>query len=115
MDTKLKTKTGIPDLDIPGSLDENGDQVKTKNDDEKTKVLLDYFNSVFTVENKENIPDINNFTEIEMPEIIITEELVHKKLSKLNVNKSTGPDKLHPKLLYEIRNEIAKPLQLIYI
>jgi hypothetical protein len=36
------------------------------------------------------------------------------RLSKLNVNKSSGPDGLHPRLLYEARNEIAYPLKLIF-
>ena len=47
-------------------------------------------------------------------EIVISAEVVEKKLSKLNVNKSPGSDDFHPKFLYEIRKEISKPLADIY-
>jgi len=33
---------------------------------------------------------------------------------KLNVNKSPGPDNLHPRILYEIRHEICYPLTEIF-
>ncbi len=39
---------------------------------------------------------------------------VKELLRDLNVNKSQGPDLLHPRLLFEARNEIAKPLFLIF-
>ena len=36
-------------------------------------------------------------------------------LNKLNVNKSEGPDLIHPRTIYEIRHEIAYPLTLSLI
>ena len=39
--------------------------------------------------------------------IIITEDDVLKRLNKLNVNKSEGPDLIHPRVIYEIRHEIV--------
>ena len=44
--------------------------------------------------------------------IIITEDDVLKRLNKLNVNKSVGPDLIHPRVIYEIRHEIAQPLAM---
>jgi hypothetical protein len=34
--------------------------------------------------------------------------------SNLNINKYAGPDQIHPRVLYELRNEIAFPLKLIF-
>jgi hypothetical protein len=45
-----------------------------------------------------------------MEDIVIGEETVLKHLAKLKVDKSPGIDKLHPRLLVEVRNEIKKPL-----
>ena len=35
---------------------------------------------------------------------------VHKKLSKLNVNKSAGPDGLHPRILKELALPLSVPV-----
>ena len=44
----------------------------------------------------------------------ITSELVFKKLENLNVHKCPGLDGIHPKLLFELRKEISKPLSLLF-
>ena len=44
----------------------------------------------------------------------ITEEMVHKKLQSLRSDKSPGPDKLHPRILKELANELTTPLTIIY-
>ena len=38
-----------------------------------------------------------------------------KKLVNLDIHKSAGPDQIHPRVLYELRNEIAFPLKLIFV
>ena len=42
---------------------------------------------------------MNEQYETEHRNIIITQENVRKRLDKLNVNKSFGPDKIHPFVL----------------
>ena len=42
-----------------------------------------------------------------LTDIHITEDIVPEKLNKINVNKCQGSDQVHPKLLYELRNEIV--------
>jgi hypothetical protein len=37
-----------------------------------------------------------------MPELIINEEMVLKQLNSLKIDKSPGPDELHPRLLARI-------------
>ena len=43
----------------------------------------------------------------------ITLSLVKEKLKKLNPNKSTGPDGLHPRVLWELQDQICAPLTVI--
>jgi hypothetical protein len=99
-----------------------GDLINTKNvstgqklattNEEKVDILNDYFSSVFIEENHEEveeeaISDIPN-----MDKIVIDKDIILKKL--LNINKSAGPDQIHPRVLFELRNEIAFPLKLIF-
>ena len=47
----------------------------------------------------------------------VTREQIEAKLKSLNIDKSPGPDLLHPRILYEVRQEIAEPLkkEIIYV
>ena len=49
-----------------------------------------------------------------MGDIRTTEEEVRKILSKLKVDKSLGPDNIHPYFLKETANELASPLNIIF-
>ena len=40
--------------------------------------------------------------------------MILEKLSKLDVNKSIGPDEIHGKLLFELRFELVKPLTKLF-
>ena len=44
----------------------------------------------------------------------VTEREVDRELSKLNENKSSGPDELKPKLLKLCKNQFVKPLTILY-
>ena len=83
-----------------------------KTDDDKTKaeILEKYFSSVFTDEPEEEISNPNpiNIKE-KMPELIINEEMVLKQLNSLKIDKSPGPDELHPRLLKELAKSLTKP------
>ena len=46
--------------------------------------------------------------------IFVNEDLVRKKLDMLNTNKSQGLDEIHPKLLYELRQELSSPLTKLF-
>ena len=54
-----------------------------------------------------------NFAE-ELDNINLTQETVLKKLRKIKVNKSPGPDKLHPRVLHEVSISISGPLADIF-
>ena len=72
-----------------------------KYDTDKAKLFLAYFSSVFTIE--PNQSDMHPFDKWNYETVIndmdITEEQMPKnKLKKLKVNKSPGPDSVHPRV-----------------
>ena len=106
---KIKTRTGVGDI-----MRDNG--CLTRNDEEKAEVLNTFFSSVFTVEDMKNIPEINlakNFSE-ELKDIIFNEDDVSKMLCKIKLNKSPGPDMIHPNVLKECATELAYPLNELF-
>ena len=81
----------------------------------KLTVLNKQFSSVFSIEDVsgyETLP-FKNVSD-KMTKISFSVDDVLKRLTNLKINKSCGPDQIHPRILYEARNEIALPLKLIY-
>ena len=110
---KLKTRSSIPDLVKPGT---EHDPVFTTNDQEKAEVFLEYFSSVFTKEpDATAMPffDTRDY-KTELRNIEITEQMVMDKLKKLKINKSPGPDAMHPRVIHEISSSIATPITIIF-
>ena len=60
------------------------------------------------------MPDIEPKHVPGLNDIVITPELVKKKLDNLKVNKSPGPDLLHPRLLKELSDVLSYPLFIIF-
>jgi hypothetical protein len=85
---------------------------------EAANILNEHFTSVFTQEDVSCMPKpeivFNGLEEEELSDIEITADMVGKKLDKLKTDKSPGPDGIHSKLLYEIRDIIKKPLALLF-
>ena len=50
----------------------------------------------------------------EMTKLVIDEDVIYRKLSELKLDKSPGPDNIHPRVLFELRNEICKPLKILF-
>ena len=98
----------------PGTEGPNKPPETTKDEKQKADTLLNVFTSVFTDECRENIPDFDQMTEEAIEELEIDEDMVKKKLKELKVNKSPGPDGIHPRVLYELRDKITTPLTIIY-
>ena len=113
INSKSKTKEGIGNL-LKDPTDKNSKLVET--DKEKAEVLANYFSSVFTKEPAGPIPTLERRVKImeKMEDIRTTEDEVRKILSKLKVDKSPGPDNMHPYFLKETANELASPLNIIF-
>ena len=110
---KSKVKQGIPDLVYE---DEDSNEKTTTSDKEKAEVLSNFFSSVFTHEDLQDIPtpDKKSFKNW-LKTITISKEKIKKKLLQLKISKSQGPDELHPRLLKELTDEISAPLEAIFI
>jgi len=49
-----------------------------------------------------------------LKDLVINKDMVLKLLQNLKTDKSPGPDSLHPRLLFEIKEYIAEPLSIIF-
>ena len=101
-----------------GSLKDNAGHV-INDDNSKANILNDYFVSVFTEEDCSFIPEPTNIFDGNdllhgLSNVELSEEIILQKLTEINVHKCCGPDDIHPKLLYELRSVIAKPLTKLF-
>ena len=87
----------------------------TENDEEKADVFVNYFSNVFTLEPDSQLPyfDERNYKKT-LEDIDLTEDMVLNKLKKLKINKSPGPDAIHPRVIQEIAESINTPITLIF-
>ena len=101
---KTKVKQGIQSL-----ITKDGDTVQ--DDRSKAELLNSFFVSVFTEEDKCDIPSMQDKPfQKPLEDIEINETKVKKLLQKLKLNKSPGSDEINNKVLYEIKEEIVTPL-----
>ena len=110
INSNRKNKDGI----APLSTDNINFETNNKN---KADMLNNFFSSVFTVEDLNNIPDTTpgeKSNNCFISDIIVTEHAVRDKLLKLKINKSPGPDKLFPLLLFILSEELALPITILF-
>ena len=83
-------------------------------DKEMTNIIGEYFEEVFIKESAGEMPEMENQCTNIIGEIQICRLALQKILEKLNVNKSCGPDNIHPFLLQRTARTISLPLKIIF-
>jgi len=106
--SKMKTRVRITNL-----TDDDGNVVT--DDKEKADLMNKFFSSVFTKEDLTNMPVFDERTyDHPLFDFPINPDTVKKKLVKLNPSKSPGPDGMHPRVLRELKDQLAEPLCQVY-
>ena len=106
--TKRKDHTGIGTLKDPV----NGQPITDPAS--KADILNQHFKSVFTTEDRSNIPDKGSSPYPSIADFRITSEGVYRVLSNCNPHKSPGPDAIHPYALKATATEVTPILTHIF-
>ncbi|VDO91399.1 unnamed protein product [Schistosoma margrebowiei] len=99
---------------IPNLIKEGSESEIIEENQERAEAMADYFGTVFTQEpplDKE--PNQNKESTNHLLTVDSDQDDVLEALSILNMEKSTGPDELHPKILRYIAY-VATPLTVTF-
>ena len=107
--SKTVIKEGIYNL-----INKNGDVIKE--DKDKCELLNDYFSSVFTTEDTDDIPVFkhNNDSLPSLETCTVTLKDMENAIHNLNANKSPGPDNFHPKFLKSCCKTLSLPFKILF-
>ena len=93
---------------------QNGEN--TENNTMMASILNNYFATVFTEEiNLEQQPTPRNQSNnVSLTTCTFEENKILQAISKIKVNKTPGTDRISPRILKEAKNELAKPLSILF-
>ena len=96
--SKLKSRTGVAPLRYHVT-----DKTSLRfNDKNKAKILQQQFCSVFTQEPEGEIPYFGTKTHQNIYHLYISEDMVRKEITEINIHKAFGPDEIHSRMLKEL-------------
>ena len=110
---KTRTRPNRPDLFVDEDTP-TGSNATTSSDKGNANILNQHFASVFTKDDALYEKVVPDRTECKLIDIDINEEMVKKKLLKLKIYKSKGPDGIHTRVLKELASVICIPLAIIF-
>ena len=91
------------------------DGTLTETDKDTAETLANQYSSVFTKENLHSFPELDlKPVETKMSPIQITKNDVYHQLNILRIDKSAGPDNLHPRVLHETAHVIDTALSILF-
>ncbi|CAJ0927093.1 unnamed protein product [Ranitomeya imitator] len=90
-----------------GPLKNSEERMVVDDEEKKANILNTFFSTVFTVEN-EMLGEIPRNNENPILRVTnLTQEEVRNRLNKIKIDKSPGPDGIHPRVLRELNDSIA--------
>jgi len=104
--SKRQDNFGIPPL-----KDSNGTYTSNES---KANVLNNYFSTVFTKENSDNLPTLDSSPYPSIDPLTITTNGIASLLCGLDMHKACGPDRIYPRLLKETAHNVAPMLTMLY-
>ena len=108
MNNKMKSRVQV------GPLKNDKDDLVSDSEG-MSNIFNRFFTSIFTDEDTSNIPRPESICQGPLlSSINVNVEEVKKKLDNLKIHSAGGPDKLGPRVLKELDNEVALPLSLIF-
>ena len=81
---------------------------------QKANILNEQFQSVFTTESIDNIPNKGVSSHPVIPSLTITTPGIQKLLNNINPHKATGPDNISGRILKDLQNLTAPILTIIF-
>ena len=86
--------------------------------EEMSKIMNEYFLTVFTQETVQDVPEaeqvFNGEENDKLVDIIITKDIVEQEIDKLKKFKSPGPDEVYPRVLKECKEVISEALVSVF-
>ena len=76
----------------------------------KPNILQKQICSVYTHEPDGDVPNFENRSKSSITDLYVTDEMVRKEFQNLNINKSCGPDELHPRIIKELADQLSGPI-----
>lgn len=112
---KMLLKGDNPSNNIPPLCDPLDTSNLVFDNNDKCDLLNQYFCSVTNIENRDkHLPDFDDRGREIISDVVIFEQDVLDVLSNLNPNKAVGPDSISNRMLIAVKNEIARPLCMLF-